>query len=984
MEFLSPFIIESSKSIFRFMFSSIETLESFVDNIKALQEEMAILTSQKMVIEEDIDLGKLEGKFPTRQVEEWLGKATKTENEANQLLGVHLDGGNDHYGRSSLNCSMCYHYKQSKRVAKMLDEVKLLINSCNFQTLVAEKRSPFKAVEKMPVPSLMGQKAASDILRRLLGFLNNDKVKNIAVWGMGGVGKTTLVKNLNNELFSSLSESFDMVIWVQVSKELDLRVIQFQIAERLKLDLEEGETTRRRANRLHQRLMTKDKLLIILDDVWEKIDLDIVGIPQGEDHPCCKVLLTTRFFDVCREMMIDEAIKVNVLGQEDAWKLFAESAGNVVSLPHIESLAREISRECCGLPLAIKTLGRSMRETTKIELWKNALCQLRQSSPFFKSIENEVFVPLSLSYVSLKSRILQQCFLYCCLYPENYSIKVSELIQCWIAEGLIDENHRTIEESFNNGIAWVEILKDACLLDHGEAIGTVKMHDVIRDVAIWLSQREVEFGFLSQSGSSLPEMPNKLHKSYTRVSFMRRMITKLPDRLRDSSGLTVLFLQGNHFKKIPDEFFKELGALRVLNLSDTKITSLPSSLLYLHELRALFLGDCCSLENLPPLDALYKLQVLDLSRTPLRKLPKGMGKLKNLSELNLSHTPRLENIEAGIISGLSSLETLDMSFSAFSWDPNCGVEQRATFDELLSLDRLSVLHIRLDTANCLASSSAWLKTLRRFNIQISPRPRDSDYLLARCDEKRVILRGVNLLQQELEGLLSSASALDFVTCAGTSGLSEIAHARHWCGLVSLKSLTITNCDWLKSLVNAEIIKQTMLPNLEHLVLNRLENLETILDGIVPKGGCLGKLKTMEVLYCPRLMTVISYSLLRQVQNIEEIKVSGCERIKCIVKGGVLNETLPHLRLIEIRDMVELRVVCSSIPAWPNLELIEVSKCPMLKKLPRSVCSSASMTEIRGDLRWWNRLIWKDDRDKSIVQRRFQACPDNASFAGEDS
>ena len=182
-----------------------------------------------------------------------------------------------------LDCNMCNRYQLSKSVAQKVNEVKELIDSCSFHNVVDDRRSPIKAVTVMPAPSLVGQKAAEERLARLMGFLNDDGIKIIGVWGMGGMGKTILVKNLNNILNSSL-ESFDIVIWVKVSKDLDLRTIQSHIAERLNLELNEGESTQQRANKLFRSLMMKKKCLLILDEVWEKIDLDIVGVPQGHDQ----------------------------------------------------------------------------------------------------------------------------------------------------------------------------------------------------------------------------------------------------------------------------------------------------------------------------------------------------------------------------------------------------------------------------------------------------------------------------------------------------------------------------------------------------------------------------------------------------------------------------------------------------------------------------------------------------------------------------
>jgi disease resistance protein RPS2 len=201
-------------------------------------------------------------------------------------------------------------------------------------------------------------------------------------------------------------------------------------------------------------------------------------------------------------------------------------------------------------------------------------------------------------------------------------------------------------------------------------------------------------------------MPDKLQKTCRRVSFMNNSITKLPSQLLGCSELTVLFLQGNPLRKIPDGIFREVKALKFLNLGGTHITSLPP-LLQLGELHALLLRDCPLLDKLPPLGALEKLQVLDLSGTRLRELPKEMCKLRNLRELNLSRTHHLEDIEAGTLSGLSSLEALDMSSSAYKWDVKCKTEQKTSLYELLSLEQFSILHIRLDTCGCTKFPHRW-------------------------------------------------------------------------------------------------------------------------------------------------------------------------------------------------------------------------------------------------------------------------------------
>ncbi|KAI3753870.1 hypothetical protein L2E82_25934 [Cichorium intybus] len=957
MDAIVSAVVDGAKSIFKLTLSGIKTLSRYEENICDLQGEISILKNKKMLIEEDMILAKLEGKAPKQQVNEWLRKVSRAEDAVRPLLEIPEEN-------ADTGCfKMLRQYQQCWKVAKKLEQVKEL-NSTNFEIIAPERCSPIKAMEEMSVPSLVGLQAASD-MKKLLEILNSDDIRRIAVWGKGGIGKTTLVKNLINHLYNSSPNSFNIVIWVQVSKDSNLTTIQSQIAKRLHLKVETGDTTHSTANRILGRLKmrveaSRRKILLILDDVWEKIDLDAVGIPSRD--PCCKVILTTRSFYVCRDMSVDVPFQMNLMSDDDAWNLFVQSAGSVLFLDGIQSPARKIVAGCRGLPLAIKTLGKSLRDTPQMELWRNTYLRWRCSSPLFKNIEKEVFRPLAMSYHSLTSKILQQCFLYCSLYPSSFSIDVVELIQCWVSDGLINEN-QTVEESFNYGVALIEHLKDSCLLDQDGAEGTVKIHDIFHDLAILLSQDEELFGFHCQSSLPFNQTPKE---SSRRVSLIGCKINKLPE-YPVYSNLTVLFLQGNPIKNIPDDFFNNVKSLRVLNLSETQITNLPPSFLFLGELRSLFLRGCFSLTKLPSLEPHRKLLVLDLSSTSISEIPEDLGSLSHLRELNLSCTRLLKKIVAGSISGLSSLETLDMSFSAYDWNPKMGFDQNATFDELSSLGHLSVVKIRLDCIDCLAYASPWIKKLKKFDIQLSPRNCDSN-CNTQCNEKRLVLRGVDLLQENLQGVLHNTNSLSMLTCQGMA-------QRHWLSLSSLISLTISNCNGIRILMSQERSSQAMFPTLQHLVLEHLNNLETIVEGIHPRDICLSNLKTIQVLDCPKLKGTISYAMLRHVKKLEEIKVSGCKNMCCIIEsGGHKKKTLPVLRVIEIRNMVKLRIICDGTSVCPLLQQIEVSHCSELKKLPISVANSCSLKEIRGDIKWWNNLVWENHDDKSFFLQHFQAYP----------
>lgn len=94
-------------------------------------------------------------------------------------------------------------------------------------------------------------------------------------------------------------------------------------------------------------------------------------------------------------MKTDEAVKMDVLNEGEAWELFSDHAGKVATLEHIKPYAEAVSRECGGLPFAIAVMGTSMREKTMTALWEDALNELQKSvSHNIKGVEDKVYKSL--------------------------------------------------------------------------------------------------------------------------------------------------------------------------------------------------------------------------------------------------------------------------------------------------------------------------------------------------------------------------------------------------------------------------------------------------------------------------------------------------------------------------------------------------------------------------------------------------------------
>ncbi|RYR24644.1 hypothetical protein HN51_046753 [Arachis hypogaea] len=113
--------------------------------------------------------------------------------------------------------------------------------------------------------------------------LEDSSATMVGVHGLAGMGKTTLVIKAINTLQNREPKLFDMVIMANVGKNPDIRKIQGQIADMLGITLQE-ESEYARAIRIREKLKKEKDTLIILDDMYTKVDLDMLGIPsQGED-----------------------------------------------------------------------------------------------------------------------------------------------------------------------------------------------------------------------------------------------------------------------------------------------------------------------------------------------------------------------------------------------------------------------------------------------------------------------------------------------------------------------------------------------------------------------------------------------------------------------------------------------------------------------------------------------------------------------------
>ncbi|CAL5345751.1 unnamed protein product [Camellia sinensis] len=779
--------------------------------------------------------------------------------------------------------------------------------------------------------------------------LIDDKINFIGIHGIGGVGKTTLVKEIGKKAKSD--KLFHEVVMAVVSQNQDIKKIQDDIAGMLgftSLINQPSETER--TGMLCARLKDVKKILVILDDVWAKLDLAAVGIPFGNDHQGCKIIITTRREQVCNSMGMErlgtQIVCLGVLSEEDSWDLFKKNVGDVVDSNALNVVANEVCKECGGLPIALVTVGSAMKGKNDPNLWNEAARELRKSMPTnIEGVDQRVYKSLRLSYDYLHDEEAKACFLICSLFPEDHNIFIEDLVRYGM--GLrVFKNVDTVQEARGRAKSVINNLIASCLLLASEnKQDCIKMHDVVRDVAIDIGSKK----HFVRAGCNLKDWPNMYSlDQYTAISLMRNQISNLPQVL-ECPKLQMLLLQDNkNARSCSHEFFSRINALSVLDLSqqldydfsyvfesdfDNPIRSpdafndfgnpirSPDAFKNQTCLRTLVL-DRIKFGDTKFLGQLKTLEVLSLRHAFFSEAPNAIQELTNLRLLDMTESRHEFLIPAAMVSPLSHLDELYLFGTKYSrriGDPDPAVEVAAA---LRSWPRLKVLTI------CIP------------DIAYIPK----DFVFPEL-ESFIIFIGISNFYVDYE--YCSPNYLGLVNLVGT-----MVNWSKWLKMVLKRAthLRIVNCHELEYLINTEewgISSQAqprdlqLLCNLEGLDLTGLDSFKGICAAsalTTSSWVCFPKLRRLDVYKCPSLSTVLlPFNLLQRLQHLEELSVINCVKLEQVFDFGSEGEgmkLLSSLTELWLNKLPRLKHVlnCSSRQHVQlcNLRSMKVYLCGKLK------------------------------------------------------
>ncbi|KAH7843524.1 hypothetical protein Vadar_017675 [Vaccinium darrowii] len=617
----------------------------------------------------------------------------------------------------------------------------------------------------------------------------------------------------------------------------------------------------------------------------------------------------------------------------------------------LHEIAKAVCRECRGLPVAVLAVGAALKGK-RTHAWKSSLDKLKKSMlNTIDDIDPKLFTSLRLSYDYLESTDAKSCFLLCCLFPEDSQVPIVALARHCMARRLLGQKPDTSEEAIDNVRSVVDTLKTRCLLLDGKNDDFVKMHDVIRDVAISIAKEEEAY-LVKHGVQEWPETGT--YEKYSAISLRSETIHELPDELV-CPELHTLMLECRWRTKIPDKFFGGTEKLMVLELNKATVLPLPSSLGKLTELRMLCLNEC-KLGDIAILkDLKNKLEVLILRGSNIKALPLELGELTCLRLLDLRDCRELKVIPNGVISKLHRLEELHFPVSFENWKGTTANEEisKVSVEELMSLTRLSTLDICIPFLRLLPEDLGFLN-LSKFFIKVgSPR---LGYRRQEFSSTSVVLNKVNF---ENEGLI------DFSILERLLGKPKWSMERGGlCPSRSFNNLTelvLLECK-LKYLFSPSCARRLL--QLQRLVIRDCGTMEAVIgnfgneeekdEEIVTNVISFSQLTTLELFQLPRLISFYprikkatateshSFSPAQSLFNekvafpaLEELSIDSLPNITEIWdKKNLLptDQSFRLLRSLKVSACEELMNVVPShvLPRLRNIETLKVLFCSKME------------------------------------------------------
>uniref|UniRef100_A0A1J3J249 Protein SUPPRESSOR OF npr1-1, CONSTITUTIVE 1 n=1 Tax=Noccaea caerulescens TaxID=107243 RepID=A0A1J3J249_NOCCA len=809
----------------------------------------------------------------------------------------------------------------------------------------------------------IGLESRIDDLMNLFDIESTSGVQVLGLYGMGGIGKTTLAKRFYNKIVENFEEHRVFISNVRESSSglNGLVDLQKKFITGLFSSPPQIEDVNSGRDRIRARVHEK-KILAVLDDVDNVDQFDALVGERSWYGEGSVIIITTRDEEILSKLSVNHQYEVRCLTEEQALKLFSyHSLRKEKPTKSLMELSKKIVEVSGHLPLALEVFGSLLYDKKEEKEWRTQLEKLKNTQPnnlqgvlalSFDSLDDEekiVFLDIACLFVKMEITeeevvdVLKGCGF-------NGEAALGVLRQKSLIKILADKDktiwmHDQIKD-MGRQMVLKENLEDpgmrSRLWDRGEIMtvldymkGTASIQGIVFDFkrklardpsAEYIASRNLYdnpgikscFKYLKNKILGFPaeEKPKSSEITIPVDPFVR--MTKLRllqinhvelkgDLSLLPSELKWLQWKGCPLETLPPEFLAK--QLAVLDLSECGIRRVQS----LHskgvdgKLKVVNLRGCHSLEAIPDLSNHKALEKLILERCMLLvKVPRSVGDLKTLLHLDFSDCSKLTEFLVDV-SGLKSLEKLFLS----------------------GCSNLSVLPENIGAMPC-------LKELLLDGTAIKNLP-ESIYRLQKLE--KLSLKGCKSVQ-ELPSYVGMLTSLEELYLNGTA-LQKLPSSIG--DLTNLQKLHLMHCTSLSKIPDT-INKLTSLKELfingsavEELPLN-LSSLSCLID--FSAGGCrslkqvpssVGGLNSLFQLQLDSTPIETLPEEISHLPVIQKLELRNCKSLKSLPAsiGGMDTLKILHLEGSNIEELPE------EFGKLENLVLLGMNKCKKIKRLPNS-------------------------------------------------
>ncbi|TQE06498.1 hypothetical protein C1H46_007869 [Malus baccata] len=467
-------------------------------------------------------------------------------------------------------------------------------------------------------------------LQEISKYLNvggSQDVRIIGIWGMGGIGKSTIAKAIFNEYHYE----FDGASFLSKVRE-DKKLVNSQnklLSDVLRSGDIKVSTADEGTEEIKTRLHNKS-VLVIVDDIDCVAQIDTLAIKRDSFGSGSRIVITTRDKQLLNTLGVDEICSLRAMNEDEALQLLSRRAFGEQRPKEYDEVSRKAVDYCGGLPLALEAVGSYLcKRDTKG--WTSALEKWNESQPILKIQEI-----LKISYDGLKDGEVEDIFLD---------------ISCFFTGMDKDRVMAILNGCYRYPATGIEVLYERCLVTDDPNGNLMMMHRLIRDMG-----REI----VRAKSPKKPESRCRLwhHRDVINALKKKHGMEEIEGIASDSSK--------SDMPSFDTETFRNMGKLRLLKIKGVKFTGdckhLPK------ELRWLSLSDF-PLQVIPEDFNQPNLVDIDLSGSNIELWNDNVS-LENLKFLNLGscenlkESPdfsRIPNIERLILEACESLSKIHHS-----------------------------------------------------------------------------------------------------------------------------------------------------------------------------------------------------------------------------------------------------------------------------------------------------------------------------------